>query len=112
MSDQIFVTSMHTDVTSEAVTALVFTPFTKFWITVSVVSWDAWLAFHAVTLVTGVIADLLSDVSDHHLFSDTVAFEAICASSTAFLPLFFVTGTNVFETWSAVVFTPSEVAVI
>jgi hypothetical protein len=97
-----------TDVTHEAVHALTVTPVLGFLVAILV---EAWAAFClAIAIVTGITTNLISDVLNELLLSDSVAFKAVHASVSALFPLIFVTGHGVFETSSTIVMAPAVVA--
>ena len=89
MSDSFVVSFMHSNVTGEAVHAFSFAPGLK--LSITSIFRETWLTFLAVSLVAGIVADLSSEMFDNLFFSDTVAFEAVSTSFSAFMPLGFVT---------------------
>lgn len=102
---------MDCNVANNAVYALLFAPSMFF---LSAVTIHASFALHAITIITGVIADMHSNVIhfifDKHLFHlfTSVALETIGTSFSAFIPLFIRTFLTL-KTRLAMFFTPSKV---
>jgi len=108
MSNHVFVTSLHTNVAGQAVHALVVAGVLQLLLAGAVQAWEAVLLAH--TIVTGVVADSLSNVLHELLFSNTVTLKAVGASLTTLLPLTLITGHWVIKASSTVGMTPTIVA--